>query len=177
MAAASMAQGSMFEAIFSRTLKPTGAFAEELLREGFDLKHVRPEYPTQVWVACLAVARRQAFGTLSDEAAYRGIGRAFVDGFLNTLAGKIVVVAIPFLSSEGFLKRMPRYMSLGRSDVHLELTQVGPKRFTGTVSDPFRVPPNFLAGILEVGLVKTGATPTIITRPAGDFTHELDITW
>lgn len=178
MAPSSMAQGSMFEALFNRGLHPEGAFADALREVGYDVLHPRPEYPTPVWVKALEVARRHAFPQDSVAAAYRKLGRQFTDGFLSTLAGKVVAVALPFMNAESFLKRMPRYMQLGRSDVSMEVElQPGGRAARARLVDPFGVPAEFMAGVLEVGLEKVRSPGRVEATTLDATRYELALTW
>ena len=171
-----MAQGSMFEALFVRALKPQGAFAEALRAVGYDPAHPKAEYPTRVWVDSLEVARVHTFAALPREAGYRALGRAFSDGFLLTLAGKIIAVTIPFLKPETALRNMPRYIRMGRSDLALELTvERGFAR--GVFRDPFCTPGDFLGGVLEVGLRKLNVEPKVAVVQRNPHEAELEVRW
>jgi hypothetical protein len=79
------AQGSMFEGLYVKVLKPTGAFRDDLAKAGFDVQALRPEYPMDVWVACLDVTAKHLHPTLERFAAWRLIGRDFITGFLDTI--------------------------------------------------------------------------------------------
>ncbi|MBS2028422.1 MAG: DUF2378 family protein [Deltaproteobacteria bacterium] len=177
MANESMAQGSMFEALFTRALRPIGPFADELRRVGFDPDHPQPQYPTPVWVACLAVTRRLVFGELDDAAAYRAIGERFMGSFLDTIAGKIVAVALPFLGPQAFLKRIPRYLTMGRSDLRWEVKLEEPRRLVAHLHDPFSVPAHFLAGIIDKAMKLIRAPAVITVVPQSPTESELDIRW
>jgi uncharacterized protein (TIGR02265 family) len=168
----------MFEALFVRALRPDAAFADELRDHGFDVAHVYSEYPTRVWCECIKVARRRAWASSSDTDAWREMGRAFVNGYLDTLTGKLIAVAVPFLSPEMLLKRMERYLTLGRSDLRFVLTQVAPKHMHAELEDPYLVSPDFLAGMLLAGFERlhvSGASVEVKEFGAGK--SELEIRW
>ena len=177
MSQTSTAQGSMFEALFTRALKPTGAFADELRVTGYDPQHPQPQYPTQIWVACLAVARRHAFAQLDEAGAYRAMGKRFTESFLDTLAGKVVAVALPFLRPESFLKRLPRYLTMGRSDVTWEVRLEEKGHLVAGMRDPFAVPPDFLGGIIETALALLRTKPTVQIAPRNAIESEFDVRW
>jgi uncharacterized protein (TIGR02265 family) len=177
MAEPSLAQGSMFEALFVRALKPQGAFAEELRGLGYDPARAQPQYPTEVWVACLGAARRHVHGGLETGPAYRALGQAFVQSFLDTLAGKVVAVALPLLGPEGLLKRIPRYLTMGRSDLSWELRSAEPRHWVGRLRDPYEVPADFLGGIIEVLMARLHSPATLRVLPQGPGLSDLDIRW
>ena len=167
----------MFEALFTRALEPTGAFADALRAVGYDLEHTQPQYPTSVWVASLAVTRQHAFANLDDAAAYRAIGERFMGSFLDTLAGKVVAVALPFLGPQAFLKRIPRYLTMGRSDLRWEVQLEEPKRLVAHLHDPYSVPAHFLAGIIDKAMKLIRAPAEIRVVPKSATASELDIRW
>lgn len=168
----------MFEALFVRALQPDAAFAAELRDHGFDVAHVYGEYPTKVWCECIKVARRRAFPQASDADAYREMGRVFVRGYLDTLTGKLIAVAVPFLSAEALLKRMERYLTLGRSDLRFVLTPVAPKHMHAELDDPYLVPAEFLAGMLVEGFERLRVSSSHVeVKDLGGGKSELEIRW
>lgn len=174
----SMAQGSMFEALFTRALTPEGEFLAALREAGFDPQKPRAEYPTEVWVKALEIARKHVFPNETPQVAYRKIGRRFTDGFLSTLAGKVVLVALPFMNPASFMKRMPRYLQMGRNDMSMEVeVQETNRTATAHLTDPFAVPPDFMAGILEVGLEKLKASGGVQVRVVDPRHYVLELHW
>ena len=55
-------------------------------------------------------------------AAWRLIGRDFITGFLETIAGRLVAVAFPFLSPKTLVDRSPRFMRLGVKELEAKVT-------------------------------------------------------
>lgn len=144
----SVTNQSMFEALFDRRLKPAGAFADELKRAGYDALEARPKYPTQVWLQCLRVARRHRWPQLSEAEAYRQLGREFSEGFLETMVGRLVAVALPFMSPESFLRRLASYFRMGREDSGLafDVVELAPGSARIEVHNPAEVPARHLRG-------------------------------
>ncbi|MFZ5445359.1 MAG: DUF2378 family protein [Myxococcota bacterium] len=171
---------SMFEALFDRRLKPDGSFAEELKTAGYDAARAEPTYPTELWVRCLEIARRHRFAELSDQEAYRRIGREFSEGFLETLVGRIVGVALPFMSPRTFVRRLANYLRLGRSDTDLifDLKRDEPGAIDAVVHNPSAVPGDFVAAIIDAAFarleVKNG---TVVVRQDGPYDYHLEIRW
>jgi uncharacterized protein (TIGR02265 family) len=147
---------SMFEALFDRRLKPTGAFLEQLRGAGYDSASSEARYPTEVWVRCLELARAHRYPQLSREEAYRHLGREFGAGFLETLVGALVSVALPFMTPASFLQRLSGYFRLGRSDSGLTFTivETRPTACRVVVHNPAAVPGTFVAGMIDAALVR-----------------------
>src|SRR3954469_25035799 len=79
---------SVMEGLFVRGLKAEGKLAERLLSYGYDIKKPEVSYSVLTYQRCVNAARQEVFTHLSDEEAYRLLGRKMVDGFLETLVGK-----------------------------------------------------------------------------------------
>ncbi|HLT31976.1 MAG TPA: DUF2378 family protein [Myxococcaceae bacterium] len=112
----STVDSTLFEAMFVRTLTPTGAFAEELRQTGFDLAQMQPKYPAPIWRRCVEVARRHTYPELPKEEGMRQLGRDFMKGYYGTLLGKVVSAAMPLIGLERTLNRLER-MWKGSSSV------------------------------------------------------------
>ena len=169
----------MFEALFDRRLKPTGVFAQELLAAGYDPAHAIPKYPTEVWLRCLEVTRRQRWGALPAPEAYRFIGREFTLGFFDTLPGKVLGAAMPLMTPRSFLRRLASYLRMGRNDERLSFDLVREEDGFAecVVHNPAGVPGGFVAGLIEVGFerLKTRVVVEIDQKTALDYV--LRVSW
>lgn len=143
---------SWFEALFERRLRPSGPFADALRFAGYDATRALPEYPTEVWLRCLEVAREQRWPDLDRERAYREMGIEFSLGFLETILGRVVGAAISFMTPASFMRRIAGYMRMGRNDdaLTMELVSVEPRRVELTITNPTGVPSAFIAGVVDV---------------------------
>lgn len=164
---------SMFEALFDRRLKPTGAFADALCAAGYDPSRAVPVYPTEVWVRCLEIARTHAWPDLDVPAAYREIGREFAEGFLETIAGRLVGAALTFMSPASFVRRLASYFRLGRGDEKLvmDLVRDEPGAIDAVVHNPAAVPGDFVAGMIDAAhrRMKVESTVTVEQTSATDY--------
>ncbi|MFY1830585.1 DUF2378 family protein, partial [Myxococcus fulvus] len=88
---------SVLEGLFVRGLKVSGRLVEELEALGYDIKRPEVDYPVQVFQRAVLLARQEVFGELTDEEAYRRVGRTLVDGFASTLVGRVAAVALPMI--------------------------------------------------------------------------------
>ena len=169
----------MFEALFDRRLEPTGAFAAELKAAGYDPATAVPTYPTEVWSRCLEVARRHCWPQLSVADAYRKLGSEFTEGFLETLLGHMVGVAIPFMTPQSFVRRLASYLRLGRTDAGLtvELTRDEPFTSEVTVHNPAGVPGTFVAGIIDAVLTRMKVKWTIEVEQRTQQDYQLSMHW
>lgn len=170
---------SMFEALFDRRLKPEGAFREALIGAGYDTDKPRPKYPTSVWVTCLELTRLARYGALSTEEAYRAIGREFTEGFLQTLVGRLVGVALPLMQPRSFLNRLERYFKMGREDggIRYDMTELEPEHAHIEVVNPAGVPGDFVAGLIDVAFMRLTRSWTVTVTQRTNIHYSLDVRW
>jgi uncharacterized protein (TIGR02265 family) len=170
---------SMFEALFDRRLQPDGAFAEELRQAGSDRAKAVPTYPTEVWIRCLEIARRHALPGLPAPDAYRKLGAEFTEGFLETLVGRMVGVAMPFMTPQSFMRRLAAYLRLGRNDAGLTFDLTRDERFASDakVHNPSGVPGTFVAGIVDAALQRMKVQWTIEIEQLSPRDYTLSLRW
>lgn len=175
----SLTNFSMFEALFVRRLAPTGAFAAELKAAGFDPESPQPKYPTATWVHCLEIARRHRWATATETEAYHQLGREFSRGFLETISGRLIAAALPYMTPKSWLGRLASYFRMGREDTRLSFDVVeaheGFSRIK--VHNPSRVPGGFVAGIIEVGFEHLRRPVSIDVTQATPTDYELVVRW
>ena len=169
----------MFEALFDRRLKPTGGFAQELKSAGYDPAEAKGKYPTEVWTRCLEVARKHAWPELSVPDAFRHIGREFTEGFLETITGRIVGAALPFMTPSSFLKRLASYFRLGREDSGLtfDLIELAAASARVVVHNPAAVPGSFVAGMIDLMFVRLKIEGTVEVLQKTPVDYELLVRW
>ncbi len=176
-AARSMTHHAVFEGMFHRALHPTGAFAEALRGAGYDLERPLPRYPTHVWHACLEVARRHAFGELPEAEGYRRMGHRFIEGWFETIIGRLIAVGLPLLGPERSLQRMPRSWSAAQPDLKMDLRKVAERHWLVTLRE-HGVLPDFCAGILEASARRAGVPKLSVTVSERGPEHcVLDVRW
>lgn len=175
----SLTNHSMFEALFDRRLKPVGDFARELLAAGYDPAHATPKYPTEVWTRCLEIARQHRWPELSRPEAFRLIGREFSEGFLETIVGRLVGAAVPFMSPQSFLNRLSTYFRMGREDTGLsfEIVDQTPSACRIEVHNPSEVPGTFVAGMIEVALERLARKGSVEVLQKTPRDYELVVRW
>jgi uncharacterized protein (TIGR02265 family) len=165
-----------FEGLFIHALKPTGAFAQSLRDIGYDPEAAQEYYPLAVWRAALGVARRFAYAGQPPEAANRALGHQYVEGFAQTLVGRIFATAAPLLGTERCLTRLPTYLKAGREDMQMLLEPVQERDWRVRVVDPDPLP-DFVAGVVEAVLRRTRVEPAVevLERQPGGYT--LRVRW
>ncbi|RKH35105.1 DUF2378 family protein [Corallococcus llansteffanensis] len=165
-----------FEGLFQHALRPSGGFAQALRDVGYD-PETAPEYlPLEVWRAALAVARRHACPGLAGEEANRVLGRHYVEGFAQTLVGRIFASAAPLLGVERCLSRLPTYLRAGREDMKLRLEAVRAREWRATVVDADPLP-DFVAGVVEQVLRRTRVLPRVDVLECASHAYALRIRW
>src|ERR1043165_6540634 len=113
-------EAALFEGLFVRAVQPGGAFAAELRSAGCDLERIQPRYPVTVWRKALGIARRHLYADRPEEPGYRALGHRFIDGYFETIIGKIVSVPLGLMSPERVIQRIPRVWKTARNDVRID---------------------------------------------------------
>ncbi len=170
---------SMFEALFDRRLKPEGAFREALKGAGYDPDKPKARYPTSVWVTCLEIARSARFSSQTTDEAYRTLGREFTEGFMQTLVGRLVSVALPVMRPKSFLVRLERYFKMGREGggIQYDMTEPAPRHAHIEVTNPAGVPGAFVAGMIDVAFMRIAKSWTIDILQRTAIHYALDVRW
>lgn len=176
---ASLTNQSMFEALFDRRLKPTGVFADELKAAGYDPSRAQAKYPTETWTRCLALARQHVWPQLSEADAFRHIGREFTEGFLETITGRLVGAALPFMTPASFIKRLASYFRMGREDSGLtfDIVELAASSARIVVHNPAAVPGTFVAGMLDLMFVRVKRQGTVEVLQKTPVDYELLVRW
>jgi uncharacterized protein (TIGR02265 family) len=170
-------QGSFFEGLFIRSLQAGGAFAAALRACGFDPQHPRALYPIEVWNAALEVAWRHCYPELDRESAYRELGRQLCRGFLQTWMGKVVDMGLPMLGPERLIARVPNLFTLDSYRYDVRVLPVSWHHARVCFRNDPDAKPDLVAGLLEEGLLRTGARPTVTVTLRQGPNFDLDVTW
>jgi uncharacterized protein (TIGR02265 family) len=169
-------QQSAFEGLFVKTLKLDDAFAQELRQAGYDVSRQQPQYPSSVFKRCMEIACRRVYPTRPEAEAMRLISAQLLDGFFDTIVGRAVKAALPFLSPETFLKRYPRFFAMAAPGVKMTVTEEAPRRWRMELRD--RAPlPHFNAGTLACTLERFGVKPEVQVVEQGTWHFMLSISW
>lgn len=159
---------SLLEGLFGPAIDVSPELAAALAEKGFDRRRVRPRYSDRVFEDCLEVGWRHRFPTLPREQAFHALGRGFVEGFRQTILGKVLTVALPLVGPNTLLNRVPGRLRGLRADMVVSLGAAGEGRHTLVVRDTVQVG-DFFAGVLETALGLSGAkaSVTCTLRPDG----------
>ena len=143
-----------FEGLFVRALgsRLTPVLIDELRAAGLDLERpLAPAYPAEVRQECLRLLREHLYPSLSDDQAYFALGRAAVDGFLQTFIGQSFGLVVRFLGPRALLKRAGPVMASASNYVTAQAREVGPFRWEVTVVGG-DVPPSYFVGMARAAL-------------------------
>ncbi|XXF81660.1 DUF2378 family protein [Myxococcaceae bacterium GXIMD 01537] len=168
---------SVMEGMFVRGLHAEGKLAEGLLSLGYDIRKPELDYPVIVWQRCVNLARQELFAHLGDEEAYRLLGRKLVLGFMETLVGRMMAVALPMIGPARVIDRLPRYLAMmGRGETAVTITSVNERARRVHLADRYNRP-EFLAGCLEVALEHANARPLVTVEERGIDGYRLFLRW
>ncbi|GEN08891.1 hypothetical protein MFU01_39280 [Myxococcus fulvus] len=165
-----------FEGLFMHALKPSGAFAQSLKDIGYDEEDLQEYYPLTVWRAALGVARRFVCAGQTPEVANRALGLSYVEGFAQTLVGRIFATAAPLLGTERCLTRLPTYLKAGREDMRMDLLPVREREWCVRVVDADPLP-DFVAGVVEGVLLRTRVTARVEVFERAPAGYALRVCW
>lgn len=175
---AAIAKQSMFEGMYVRALQPTGAFKERLKAKGYDADHVQVEYPMQVWTDCLDVAAAEVYPGETSERAWWLLGRRFIEGYLDTLVGKVITVSLPFLTARTFMQRVPRFVSTGLSGGQTYLDRQSERGAVLVLKGLDSRSASLMGGVIEVCFERMGLRGARLEASAKGPEHgELHVTW
>lgn len=174
--AAGSVDNALFEGLFCRALDVSGPLEEELRRLGYDRQRPVARYEGAVLAACVAEARRATYPALDEAEGLRQLGLRFVDGFRQTILGRVATTALPLLGPARFLPRLPgRFRSL-RLDASVTVELLGPASARLQFVDPLPLA-HFFGGAVEGALKLGGAkTPRVEVTP-GTGGYALTATW
>jgi uncharacterized protein (TIGR02265 family) len=148
---------SVFEGLFRHALKPTGQFATDLAAIGYDPQRPQRTYPTRVWIEAARVTCRHIFPELAEPEAMLRLGRLYVNGFLDTIVGRLIGVSLSILGPESVIKRIPRWAAMNATGVEVSVTPLDPGVWKATWKDPNALP-EFVAGMMQGGAYRAGIT-------------------
>ena len=174
--ASPLVPASLFEGLFVRGLPANSAFHAALKKMGVDLARLSPQYPVEVWQEAMAVARQHFFAGHPRAKADWQLGRIFAKGFLDTMVGKVIAVTLPMLGTARLVERLPRHMAMGRPDMIVTVTQVGPTERRVNIEALYPLP-DFMAGCLEVLMERTKAQPQVEVVARTDMSYVLRVRW
>jgi len=141
---------SVFEGLFTKLLKPEGAFKADLRAAGYDPDNPGLRYPTSVLVDCLEVATRHVYPGLPREQALRLLGRRFADRYFTTILGRVTRRLVMALGVDKFLMQMPKIVTLSSTGLTARVRPLGGGEFQ-IIYTGRDLTPEFTAGALEGG--------------------------
>jgi uncharacterized protein (TIGR02265 family) len=140
---------ALFEGMFVRAIRPDPSFIAELKELGFDVARMQARYPVRVWRQSLEAARRRLFGERPEERGYRALGNLFVEGYFETIIGKILAIPLSLVAVDRVIQRMPKTWQAARADIRIDPPlKESAQRWRVTFHDPDPVP-GFFAGVVE----------------------------
>jgi uncharacterized protein (TIGR02265 family) len=173
--------GSVFEGLFQRALRPTGAFAEALRVVGYNVDNPQRGYHHQVYYDALMVARQHACSSMSDSEAYQKLGRMQLEGFLTTILGRVSVVVAPIIGATALTRRLPRLWRSVDNVIEMKTEELSPTHFH-VFFDTYPTPPTLRLAHVICGMskhcgtmAKINSTVTVV-RDEGHI-GQIEIRW
>lgn len=168
-----------FEGLFVRALghRLTPVLIDELRACGLDLeKPLVAAYPAEVRQQGVRLLREHLFTGLSDDAAYFALGRAAVDGFLQTFVGHSFAFVVRFLGPRAMFKRVGTVMLSASNYVSASAIERGPFRWEVTVTNG-DLPHAYFLGMARAALDIYHLNPHLEVLRATDDELVLGVGW
>jgi uncharacterized protein (TIGR02265 family) len=178
MDAQAAASGSESELVFQQSVEGlfqiglkgqvTPELVARLRAAGLDLaRPLAPAYSREVWERCLQVTAELLWRGEPPERAYHRLGRCLIEGFAETLMGRALVGIVRLVGPRRTLERMTRNLRSGCNYSATHVTDAGPAEVLLWVNEA-RLPPAYVAGLLEATLAFAGARGVDIQVHARD---------
>ena len=161
--------GSVFEGLFVRQLKPDAALRAELAKVGFDPARLEAKYPEEVFARAVDVVVSHDFAGKSLEETHRALGIALIDGYFDTILGRITGSMMPMLGVGGALKRVQQLWRVAQPSMTVAATPTSPTTWDITFENKV-MRAEMVAGILEAALLradKRARVSVVEHRPGG----------
>ncbi len=170
-------EGVVFDSLFSKVLRPTGAFADELRRAGFDPQAQHGAYPLDVFARCVDAAGRRLAPGRSLDGALRELGQKLLDGVFMQPNLRLIGMTLPMFGPERYLASAFCWSWLEAMGFEMTATRENERGWRLALGGPDEIPAELLAGAVERGLEKTGvrAQVEIVELRASTFT--LRVSW
>lgn len=166
-----------FEALFVRGLKVKGPAAEALRAVGFDIDRIKPSYPVSIWKASVETAAKQLYPDLGFDQALRKLGHVMVEGFFETLVGKVMCAGMSLIGPERYLKRFPELAKMEKRRLTITPVEEGDRRWRMNFDGEPHLMAEFLAGIIEAGVTRTKVTPTVRVEHHRPGVFDVCVSW
>lgn len=130
---------------------------EARLRDaGLDLSRpLAPAYPRSAWNHFLRIAAETLWPGEPPERAFYALGRQLVLGYMETFIGRALTTLLQLMGPRRMLERMTHNFRSGGNYNVSRVTHVGPTEVLYWLNEP-RLPPAYVAGILETALSLAG---------------------
>jgi uncharacterized protein (TIGR02265 family) len=172
-----MTRAILFEGLFVHGLPRNEPFEAEMRGAGFDRDDLLPQYPLRLFRQGLDIAGKHFYPGLTVEEGRRRLGQLFVQGFGQTVLGRVVSVSVPLLGPVRFLKKFPEHLRFDSSPIVVNAVQVSERQFRMEFRTGVGLSPYFLRGVLEEGLKMARVTPAIRVAQTSPISFDLHITW
>lgn len=170
------ADGSLFEALF-RVRAPEGPLLASLKALGVDPVSLEPKYRAQVWAQAVSLYREHLFPNHLGPEGHRRLGYELARGFAKTVPGMLLHATLPLLNPQQLLRRWPRFVRMGRTDVTITVTETGSRSADIFSIDPVDIHPEVNLGLFDFAFERMGETPRFVVVPRGEGEVLVHCSW
>jgi uncharacterized protein (TIGR02265 family) len=127
-----------------------------------------PAYPKNVFIAVIERLGADLFPALGRDAGVAAVGRAFMDGYGETMVGRAMLAALRMLGPRRSLERLSRSFRTANNFSETRLTARGERDFELWCNEV--ASPGWYFGIIARGLELAGAKDVKVVLV--DYSHE-----
>jgi uncharacterized protein (TIGR02265 family) len=165
--------GLFFRAVRDRIKPPLAAKLKGL---GIDLQGKPKSVPHLAWVEALSLAANELFEGTEDQ-RFRQLGHAVMLRHGETVMGQAVITVMRLMGPKRILGRINSTLRSGNNYIQADLAPTGPTSWEGVVNE-CNGNPYYIAGVLEQGLIITGAQNVVILVSGFDgHSAKFSISW
>lgn len=135
---------------------PSPEVVQAFLDSGFDVrKRLHVAYPADQYSTLLAKLGEARFPQASPEERFLLLGRAFMEGYQQTLMGRALLKLVSVLGPRRVLMQTTRSFRSGNNYARAQVEEIGPRHFRMVVAPVHH--PGWHVGIVTAGLEHSGA--------------------
>ncbi len=144
---------------------------------GFSKRQIKDAIPIETYVVLVDYLAETFYPDIPKQEAYKLIGRRMVDGYENTILGRVQFAASKVISPYRAAHNAPRNLKQNSNFVIITFEEITPTKFLYKFSNT-PLPGEILAGTLEAGIGRTRAKNVRTTHTkTGPESYEILLEW
>lgn len=173
-----MVRASVMEGLYVHGVPPSEALTARLEGCGFHARKMEPEYPAEVFNACLDAARTLLFPGLAPAAGFHELGALQVKGLRSTLVGTVLLSGAQLLSPERMMRQVPRLFRVDSTPCVISVHEERPGVWVASFREDPTMNCDYIAGIVRALVAATGkVTPQAQATRLNASDFDVHVSW